>query len=347
MLRPWEGTMTLLGRASVLACLFCLCGSAQTTGAKEQEWMAAIVRADQFQRQGNYSEAEAVLLSAERVAEQFGPSDPRLAATLNNLGSVYQDLGKFLDAERSYERSIVQWEKLYGQGHPALIRPLTNLASLYAETRQHRKAVALRGRFLEIRAEELSPGDPDVPKFLNNFAWLYYIQGQTAEARPLFEEALAIRESRFGPEHPELALALSNLAMVAMNAGEYAEANASLERAMRILQRSSRPDPATEAKVLLNLATLYSLQHRSAEAEPFLKRALEIANTAEPARLLAGQIASHYAVLLKQLNRKAEAKQMAKRAKTLQEEQTENDYTHYTVDISELVASPIAAHGPR
>ncbi len=48
---------------------------------------------------GRYAEAEKLLLSALKEAEGFGPPDPRTATSLNNLGALYEDEGKYTEAE--------------------------------------------------------------------------------------------------------------------------------------------------------------------------------------------------------------------------------------------------------
>ncbi len=57
-----------------------------------ETYMAAGVKAFQ---QGNYPEAEKQFAAALKEAEGFGPQDPRMAASLNNLGEVYRTQGRY------------------------------------------------------------------------------------------------------------------------------------------------------------------------------------------------------------------------------------------------------------
>jgi tetratricopeptide (TPR) repeat protein len=80
---------------------------------------------------GNYAAAERHLLAALRTAEEFGPEDPRLALSLNNLALVYHAQGRYDDAEPVYQRAITITERALGPDHPNLAASLGNLAELY------------------------------------------------------------------------------------------------------------------------------------------------------------------------------------------------------------------------
>ncbi len=50
--------------------------------------------------QGNYVEAEDWFKSALTEAERFGPEDPRLATSLNNLAELHRARGRYAEADR-------------------------------------------------------------------------------------------------------------------------------------------------------------------------------------------------------------------------------------------------------
>ena len=66
----------------------------------------------------NYPEAEKQWSAALKEAEGFGPQDPRLATTLNNLGEVYRAQGRYAEAEPLYKRALAIREKALGPEHP-------------------------------------------------------------------------------------------------------------------------------------------------------------------------------------------------------------------------------------
>ena len=107
-----------------------------TQGTEWETRMAGAVKAYQ---QGRTKDAERAFLAALKEAERFGPADPRLATSLNNLGVLYKTQGKYEEAESFYKRSLSIDEKALGAEHPDVATDLNNLALLYK----------IQGRFAE------------------------------------------------------------------------------------------------------------------------------------------------------------------------------------------------------
>ena len=141
----------------------------------DASWEQAMQRGKQLWMQGNLTEAEAVLEGVLRQANVSGRDDPRVAMTLNGLGSVYQDMGRYGEAEQSYRSAVLALEKTHGKDDPTLASALHNLADLYMETGQYEKAEPLLRQSLSIRTAALGPDDPDVAMTLNNLGALYNI----------------------------------------------------------------------------------------------------------------------------------------------------------------------------
>ncbi len=68
--------------------------------------------------------------AALKEAEGFGPQDPRLATSLNNLAVVYDDLARYAEAEPLYKRALAIREKALGPDQPRLAKGLYNIALL-------------------------------------------------------------------------------------------------------------------------------------------------------------------------------------------------------------------------
>ena len=106
--------------------LFLLAGmifhSGQTLRAESSSvtaWQQDLTRGRQLWSQGEYASAETTLLRALKEAEKEGPDDPKVAVTLNSLGAVYQDLGRFGEAELSdgkHKGRAGQWRQ--GTSYP-------------------------------------------------------------------------------------------------------------------------------------------------------------------------------------------------------------------------------------
>ena len=84
-----------------LVCLALWPAHAPAQGGLWETYMDAATKAYQ---QGNYPEAEKQLGAALKEAEGFGPQDPRLPTSLNNLAELYRAQGKYAEAAHLYKR---------------------------------------------------------------------------------------------------------------------------------------------------------------------------------------------------------------------------------------------------
>ncbi len=80
-------------------------------------WEAQLAAGNKAFERGDYPEAERRLEPALRKAEGFGPQDPRLATSLNDLGEVYRTQGKYAAAEPLHKRALAIREKALGPEH--------------------------------------------------------------------------------------------------------------------------------------------------------------------------------------------------------------------------------------
>ena len=120
----------------------------------------------------------------------WGPDHPEVALSLNNLAALYDDEGKYSEAEPLYKRSLAIREKVFGPDHPDVANSLNNLAFLYQHQGNDAEAELLYKRSLAIREKTLGPDHPDVATSLVNLGGVYVEQGKYAEAEILFERFL-------------------------------------------------------------------------------------------------------------------------------------------------------------
>jgi CHAT domain-containing protein len=202
-------------------------------------------------------------------------NDRSVATALNNLAVLYEHQARYSDAETMHLRSLAIKEKLLGSDHPDLAISLNNLASLYQSQGRYTDAEHLYQRSVAI-LEALSRDDPDFATTLNNLAELYQKQGRYKDAEPLIQRSLKIREKALGRDHPAIAAAIANLAMLYDNQGRYADAEPLYQRSLAIAEKTLGPDHPTVARAVGNLALFYASRGRYSEAEPLFRRKLII-----------------------------------------------------------------------
>ncbi len=110
-------------------------------------------------QQGNYPEAEKQWVAALEEAESFGPEDPRLPESVNNLAVLYQVIGQYAEAEPLYQRALAIWEKALGPEHLNVATSLENYANLLRKTGREEEAAELETRAQAIRAQQRGKAD--------------------------------------------------------------------------------------------------------------------------------------------------------------------------------------------
>ena len=62
----------------------------------------------------------------------LGPDHPNGATALNNLAGLYDNQGRYAEAEPLYRQALAIREKALGPDHPDVAHSMNNLALLYA-----------------------------------------------------------------------------------------------------------------------------------------------------------------------------------------------------------------------
>ena len=84
--------------------VFCVALIAAQALAQANLWEEHINAGVEAYQLGDNREAEKQFFAAVGEAEKFGPEDPRLAQSLNNLAGLYNAQGKYAEAEPLYRR---------------------------------------------------------------------------------------------------------------------------------------------------------------------------------------------------------------------------------------------------
>ncbi len=118
-----------------------------------QLWEKDYVAGAQAYQQGRYAQAEKSWLAALEQAKEFGDDNFLLATSLNNLAGLYQDQGRYAEAEPLFQRSLAIAEKALGPEHPDVATSLENYAFLLREMGRDTEAEKLEERARAIRAQ--------------------------------------------------------------------------------------------------------------------------------------------------------------------------------------------------
>ncbi|HEX8738142.1 MAG TPA: tetratricopeptide repeat protein, partial [Pyrinomonadaceae bacterium] len=230
---------------------------------------------------GKYVEAIGVMEKSLALQERFlGADSISVARLLNNLATLYDQMGDYERAEKAYQRAITIGEKTLGAENPDVAGMFLNLATMYQARGEYVLAEPIYRRSLLILEKALGTEHPVVAQTLGNLSQLYLALGDWARAESLSRRSLAIREKVLGAEHQEVVYSLIYLAAVYIKKGDSARAEPLLLRAVAISEKTFGLEHPETANALNNLAYLYEGKGDYIRAESLYRRALEISEKA-------------------------------------------------------------------
>ena len=256
---------------------------ASTLPAATETWEAQVKAAVNLQRQGQLKQAEQKLLAAQLLAEDFGPTDPRAAFTLDYLGTLYMQEGAKDDALAVFAKALRGFDTALGADSSEALESAQRLASAYETDEQWDKAEPLYRRLAKHLREDPKTPDLDLATGLNNLAFALDAQKKWDEALPLYDETLALRKKALGGEAAEVAETLNNQARVWLLKGDGAKAVGLFQQALAIDEKALGKEHPVVADDLRRLAAALKKAGREAETAPLEARAQAIEDKAEVA----------------------------------------------------------------
>ncbi len=252
----------------------------QDAAGQKAKWEELMERTADLSREGKYDEATPLAQEALRIAEvTFGPEHINVAASLNNLGSLYARQVHYGEAAKLYQQALPIYEKALGPDAPEALTTLENLIYVRDEQGQPAEADPLIQRALSIREKALGPGqsrEEFLEGLLGEAEALLGDGHDYLKALPRAREALLFAETTYGPEHVTVAKSIKMLAFIFEDQGKDSKAEPLFRRALAIQEKVLGPDHSDVGYTLTYLADLFRKQKQYAEAEPLYRRALTI-----------------------------------------------------------------------
>jgi tetratricopeptide (TPR) repeat protein len=283
---------------------------------------------------GSVVEAEGLLREALREA---GPAENiEVARTLTMLGAFAQFLARPAEAERLHLRAIALFEKLSLSDHTAALVAHGSLAAVYIDQGEFSRAERLFRRLLDRVSDDGAPWDTRM-LVLDGLARSLYEQGKSAEAEALYTRAEAAAATAPPDYRYRLACLLYDKGMMRRRSGRVRESIPPFQQAMSILKESANPRSTLLFWPSLGLAADYIDLRRFDEAQPLLTQALAIANaTYGPDHPNTAHALALQAQLLRKTGRKAESRNIERRAREVLTKAAAGKASRHRVDIADL-----------
>ena len=224
-----------------------------------------------------YKQAVVHCQGAVTLYEQLlGPDHWEVALALNNLALVYDEWGKYTEAEPRFRRILTMLEQTLPPDHPDLVGILHNLARCRMFQGDFSQAEQFCRRALAIQEKALGSDHLDLAPTLSLLATIYREQRKYSQAESLYTRALAIREQALPPGDLDIAYNLNALATNCVDQGAYDRAEALNLRALAIFEQVRGPDHPDVALCLMCLSDSYYYQKKSGQVKQANQRALAI-----------------------------------------------------------------------
>lgn len=284
-------------------------------------WQQLNNEGEQHFKKGEFGEAEKSFGAALAKAEAFEKDDPRLAATLNNLGVLYYRLNLYPEAKNALERALAIREKAKETDPVALAQSLNDLAMVYCIQDRVAEAEPLVKKALSIRKSHLTEETEEMAQSLEVLAMLAHRHGQPMQARNSLQKSLFIRKKVLGVDHPDVARTLNELGMQHQLSGELFQARKCYEDSLDITRKTFNTSHPLAADSIVGLATLDFLSGNQNSAAHLFRDALAIRKkTLGEDNLKVGEALSCLAILLEKEGKYSEAERYIAQSLTIEEQ---------------------------
>ena len=142
----------------------------------------------------------------------FGENHEFTAASINNLGVLYQKQGRYSEAENLFKISLQIREKVFPRGHSEVAASYLNLGMTQLAQNKFNLAKPLLLKAVSL-TKKIHGDHPRTATALNNLAGLYSQIDEPGKAISAYKKSLKILKIFLRPDHPEIAIALNNIGL--------------------------------------------------------------------------------------------------------------------------------------
>lgn len=208
-------------------------------------------------------------------AEKLG-TDEAQARHLNTYATLLQQMGRYAEAQRHFERALELREQTSDPTSLPVANALNNLANVLLDQGKAAEAIDLYARATAIGEQLFGSDHVSVGAFLNNLANAQARQGLDDEAWPLYERALSIFVRTYGEVHPDVAGFRMNMGAVAWRRGELDQAQALYAKALAAQRELLEPQHPHLAQTLASYGSLEHARGNVETADALLQESLRI-----------------------------------------------------------------------
>ncbi|RYR18353.1 hypothetical protein Ahy_B03g062969 isoform C [Arachis hypogaea] len=188
---------------------------------------------------GQLDAAEKLFLAAlQEAKEGFGPRDPHVASSCNNLAELYRIKKDFAKAEPLYLEAIDILEEAFGPDDIRVGAAAHNLGQFYLGQRKLEKARVSYERALKIKRRVLGYGHSECADTMYHLGVVLYFQGKERDAEAAIQDSIRLLEEGGEGESFVCIRRLRYLSQIYLKSHRLAEAEMVQRKIMHILELS-------------------------------------------------------------------------------------------------------------
>ncbi len=227
-------------------------------------------------REKDITARELLDCAAEKVSGKFAGQPRSEAAIRHTLGSAYEGLGLYPEAQQHFERSLELHKQSLGSDHPNVLECTNGLAMLLRSRGRSKEALPLFELVLDRRRASLGNAHLLTLTSLNNLGGVYLDLGRFDDAESVHREAVEGCRRTLGDLHRITLLSLNGLSVSYLYLGRVRDAEPLLREVVDGVENTLGKDHPFTLSCKRNLAGCYMDLRRYDEAEPLYRHALEI-----------------------------------------------------------------------
>ena len=241
----------------------------------EDTCVAATRYSNILQQQDDFETALAILLEElENSRDTFGARSEEVSTDLNNLGTLYTDMGRFPDAVECLEEAVEIREEILGTCHERTATSQNNLGLVLNELEDYAGAEKILRLALESRLQLFGERSVYTSTTQNNLAICLTGIGSDQYQEEIGDLRLNCYETRreiLGPAHPRTLTAMLGLARHKSAVGEIDEAIEISDQALTLRRQHFGEQSGAYASALSIHAGLLIEADKTTEGEKLLR----------------------------------------------------------------------------
>jgi non-specific serine/threonine protein kinase/serine/threonine-protein kinase len=242
------------------------------------EFMTGMFKvSDPSEVRGNSITAREILDKSSKEIDTRLTQDPELKAQmLLVMGTVYQKLGLYTQAESLLSQSIDIRSRILGPEHPDTLKAREPMSSLFLERGRYREAEKFDRELIESERRVLGPDHRETLATLSNLFWTMDLLGRSQEGERLGRTTLEVQQRVLGREDPDTLLSMRRLGSILESMDRLPEAEALTRQSIQIRMRVSGPEHPETLMAMSDLGLVLINEGRPEEAEKVLRETLAI-----------------------------------------------------------------------